>query len=239
MKRKASTNTLIRQNYNTYKKRKVPPPATVTRNPYIPLATRGYRLNPVEKKVFDRTMNGFGADNLTGTAALLCNPVLGSDMNQRIGRKIIMKSIYIRGCIKRTPSINMVNAIVGPYLGRMILVYDQQPNGAAIAASDVLDNVDSWSHLKLDNRDRFKILYDKEFALDSWWLDAPTAGNWNRDTQAIKKYKKLNLEVIFSSSTGTIGDIQSGALWLIFVGDRPLNDDAQFFLRTRVRYVDQ
>ena len=68
--------------------------------PGAALATRGFRgsygRSVGEKKFYDIATAQYGV-NTNGSITLLCYPVLGSDYNQRIGRKIIMKSIYIRG----------------------------------------------------------------------------------------------------------------------------------------------
>lgn len=179
-----------------------------------------------------------------GNFTLLCLPVLGADFNNRIGRKITVKSIYIKGNVKlAAAAAPQTDVDVGASQCRMILLWDMQPNGVVPAVTDVLVTAVPSSHLNLNNRDRFKIIKDKMFEFDPFIVVnvATQAVNcFNRTIHQIKTYKKLNQEVIFNSTNGgTIADINTGALYMLWVGSfGPGTKAASATLSTRVRYTD-
>jgi len=201
------------------------------------------RASAVEKKVSD-TDTTVQDINTTGDFQLLCAPTPGSDMTNRIGRKIRIKSVYIRGDLRQqAASALSVNVGSYPLLARMIIFVDNQPNGAAPALTDILKEALSSSQLNLNNRDRFKVLCDKQWALDPY-LNVDTAtqsrGAVGRCIQAIKVYKKLDIETIFNAGTaGTVADINTGALYMLWVGNNAASgNDGIATVSTRVRFSD-
>lgn len=210
----------------------------------VPMRTGGYRPNRVERKVSDITTATYQV-NTTGSITLLAVPVLGSDFNQRIGRKILLKSVYIRGFVATEPALAPTAATsAAAQQVRMMIVSDMQPNGSAPAITDILVAATASSQLNLNNRDRFRIITDKTYVLGPY-------NNVTTATQAtqiasgaqiinIKKYKKLNLEMIFNATNGgTIADIASGALFMVWIGSTAASgNDANAIVSTRVRYAD-
>ena len=98
---------------------------------------------------------------------MLHAPTLGSDYTNRIGRKTNCKSVYIRGKLEITKAASVEIASVGCTLNRLIILLDNQPNGAAPAVTDLLSSASPSSQLNPNNRDRFRILKDKVYALDA------------------------------------------------------------------------
>lgn len=203
----------------------------------------GKRGVDAEKKVSDLGPAQL-AMNTTGIFTLLSAPVPGSDFTNRIGRKTLIKSVYIRGIVS-CELADQDGPTVGAspcQLGRMIIFADMQPNGAAPVLTDILTTASSISQLNLNNRDRFKIYCDKVFALNAYAYNVTANSQLASlsNSIAVKKFKKLNLETIYNAGTaGTIADIQSGALYLLTVGNRVAGtDDATATLSTRVRFVD-
>lgn len=212
----------------------------------VPLGSRGYRFNRVEKKVNDIAVANYNV-NTTGTVTLLANPALGSDMNNRIGRKIQLRSVYIKGSIQVQQSqTGIVSAAttVGTQLCRMIILADLQPNGAAPAITDILNTASPASHLNLNFRDRFKIYCDKTWALGPFYFNTTATQSigmvGSPQMIPIKKFKKINLESIYNATNGgTIADISTGALYMVWIGSTASGaDDAIATLGTRVRYDD-
>lgn len=240
-------------------KRKRPAAYNVSNQPYkkqrranmgTVTATRGFAANygtyrkkgvKQELKVSDITTAQY-AVNTTGTFTLLHVPILGTDYTQRIGRKTVIKSLYIRGRVLIENAQVFTAAITcAAQQPRMILFWDMQPNGAAPAVTDLLNTADSTSHLNLNNRDRFRIIKDKTFVFDPMVITAATAvANWNRTISDIKCYKKLTGEVIFNGTNGgTIADINSGALYMFWIGNVPAGtNDSLAVLSTRIRFDD-
>jgi len=200
-----------------------------------PLRTGGFGPRYAgELKAIDITGEGICVSGST-SVDLLNAVATGTDFTDRVGRKIMMKSIFIRGWLKGQDISN------GSPLGnlcRLILVYDRQSNGAAPSMDAILKTTEAQSQLKLDNRDRFTVLVDKAIALGTITNVATQAVAGSPTCRAIKIYKRLNLEVQFSGTTAAIGSIATGALYLISVGSQTTSDGHSFVYTSRIRFVD-
>lgn len=208
----------------------------------VPLRTGGYRPNSVERKVADLVTATYQV-NTSGSFTLLANPTLGSDFTNRIGRKIVLKSFYIRGYIAQEKALAEAPAGAPAQYGRMIVFCDLQPNGAAPAVTDLLVEAKPQSQLNLNNRDRFVILTDKNYVLDPWFLSTTATQSYascSNNIKLVKKYKKISVETIYNATNGgTIADINSGALYMFWIGDQNgVADDLNAIVSTRVRYID-
>lgn len=206
------------------------------RIPLAPPRTGGYwgikrRMGSNERKTIDVDRAAYVADT-TGTVTLISGVANGADFTERIGRKILMKSIYVKGFI-----FNIDNT-TSPSLCRLILVYDNQTNGAAPAITDILKQSFSESQLNLNNRDRFKIISDKTWVLggvsdviQQSIAGSPTVGK-------VKIYKKCNYEEVFNGITNAVGSIATGAVWMVTIGNVGANAGGNFTLTTRIRFID-
>ena len=166
-----------------------------------------------------------------GSAAnfvLLNGLQLGTAAYQRIGNKIAMKSLYWSVAF----GMNSVDGDPGTDTGtssvpvRFMIVYDKQTNGVLPALTDLLSAfsgignataraIDVNSPNNLNNRDRFIVLADKRFVLQ-------TGGP---STRLIKKYKRLNTSVAYKSgaTVGDVTDITSGGLYVITYRDADIS----------------
>lgn len=220
------------------------PPMRTYKPSMVPSASRGYKPNAVEKKVYDIAPGAYNA-NTTGDIRCLALPTLGTDMTNRIGRKIVLKSVYIKGMVQMESAANPTTAdLATGNLTRIIIFADMQPNGALPAVTDVLNSALPQSHLNLNNRDRFKIYCDKMYYMDPMVYNTTATqavACWGNTGRAIKIYKRLNLETIFNATNGgTIADISSGALLILTIGNvaAGTRTDADFSLGIRVRFAD-
>lgn len=169
--------------------------------------------------------------------------VNGAELYQRTGRKIYMKSLHVRG--EFVPTAGALNANAGSF--RMLVVYDANPSGAAPVIGDVLKDSNAAaattydSSVNLINRQRFKILRDK-------WIYTAPQGNSTQptvygpspnDCWIMNDFIKMKgLESVFNAvNGGTIADIATGAVFLIFVGDTAAANWSGVFT-TRLRYYD-
>ncbi|AJD07551.1 capsid protein [Sewage-associated circular DNA virus-29] len=213
-----------------------------------PLATRGFGdmgiLKNREKKFFDRSTLGAPTGvSTTPVAYLLHNPAQGADYNQRIGRKTVVKSIYIRGRMFVEP-VGLTPLPADQWCpgqqARLIVFIDYQPNGATPALTDLLNSADPASQLNADNRDRFKVVKDKVFTFGPVCVSNSDLVSSERSYQDFKFFKKLNLECINNStSTNAIADIQSGALFAYFIGTNVAGStDLVSVWTSRTRYED-
>lgn len=176
-----------------------------------------------------------------GNAPVLLNGIIqGPDIAQRLGRQVMMTSMYIRGVLLPSGNLTIgaasntwsnVVSTAGIQKARLLVVYDKQANAAPLAKSDLLaglgtagvvtagTGVDASlgtpAMMNLGNRERFLVLCDKVYTLDA---QHPVAH--------VNIYKKIRLPVIFNASPGTGGanlwaTITSGSVWAVPVGDNP------------------
>lgn len=195
-----------------------------------------------ERKVIDVLQTAF-APETTGTQLLLLNGCqVGTQNYNRIGRKIRMRSIAIRGQIQPT------DTTIAATMCRMIIVYDRQTNGAAPTYANIMQSQDitgttastAFSMVNLDNRDRFVIVRDKFYgfgAIDSTATQALSSAS--PGIYPINEYVKCKFETIFNTgSAGTVGDISSGSLYLFWVASNASAAGVQATVSTRLRFDD-
>lgn len=173
------------------------------------------------------TALGLAAATFTtpGPTFLLNGLVPDSTATGRIGRQVVLKSVYLR--YRYTMAATSTNG--SPM--RLIIVYDKQANAQAPAVTDVLLSDSFTSPNNLSNRDRFVILADH--------VAEPISAQ-NNFCVAGEIYKKINLEVNFNPGTaGTIGDITSGSVYLLMAQAGGIGTAAPTVdWRCRIRYTD-
>jgi len=182
------------------------------------------RNTPQEKGYVD--LNGTYAFDSTGTIALAATIAQGPATTQRIGKKIMLRTLQMRGYVYND-SAALYNDCA------LILVYDTRPTGVLPAITDILGSVSAIA-LNADNgTSRFQILrrFDWELIGNS---AAPSTG---QEVKSMDFFTKINRPTVFkSATTGAIGDIQEGALYLVSVGINPAGTTAaigKFNLRVR------
>lgn len=161
-----------------------------------------------------------------GATFLLNGLVPGSLATQRIGRKVSIKTLYVRATVQlATTSVRGGNI-------RMMVFYDKQANGTAPLVTDVLVDDSFYSPNNLSNRDRFVVLCDHVFEAIGTQADYQ---------KSMVLHKKLNLETMFNAGTaGTIADITSGSIYIMFAQSGTIgtgNPTASWY--SRIRYTDQ
>ena len=182
-----------------------------------PLRTGGFyglynRRGREELKVIDAALTTTTVG--TGSNIYLLNGVAqGTDYTNRIGRKVILKSLLIRAtCIPNTASNTPAGDVI-----RMLVIYDCQTNSAAPVIGDILQNSSINDPMNLNNRDRFKVIADKYITLNACQYAAGTLTAGSPQTKQVKLFKKMNLEQIFSGTNNTVGSIGTGALFLVLI----------------------
>lgn len=207
---------------------------------------RNFGALDIEKKTADVDPANINV-SLTGVFTLLCAPQLGTDFTNRIGRKLLIKSVYVRGYVasEGTNGATLTSPLnVGVQLARMIIFVDWQPNGAAPAVADLLKSAAVAAHLNLNNRDRFKIIADEQFVIDPILYNTTASSSVAcvvNQIKEVKLFRKLNIETIFNAgNAGTIADISSGALYMFWIGAQAAgtSSDANAQVATRVRFTD-
>lgn len=149
---------------------------------------------------------------LTTATTILQNGVAqGTDFTNRVGRKVIVKSIHVKYFIGATFTADGATGDIIRYM----LVWDYQANGALASASDILTTTDSLSGINLTNRDRFKVLYDKRHVMEAVDYNAGTIVAGNGRPVFAQRYMRVNMPMIFGGTAATIGSIQTGSLVLL------------------------
>lgn len=204
------------------------------RGPIAPPRTGGFwgpQRRAGELKAVD-TAPGNYACSSTPNISLINGVATGTDYTERIGRKIMLKSLFIRGYM--LPADNTS----GPSLSRLLVVYDSQTNGTAPTITDILKTSDVRAQLNLDNRDRFKIIFDKQYVVAVVDNTATQAIASGPTVHNVKLYKRLNHEVQFSGTTAAVGSIATGSVYLVLLNDNVASLGTIFALSTRIRFTD-
>jgi len=182
---------------------------------------------PGETGYVDLASASYGCDT-TGTITLLATIPQGASVSQRIGKKIMLKSLQFRGNLQNNASAEFNDAA-------FLVVYDNRPTGALPAVTDVLVTANSRSFNNDTNSGRFKILKR---------VDEGLAGNGTGPTESTIKscdfFLKINRKCEFAAAgTGAIGDSRLGALYLITVGTNVNGATAATLVGGfRTRYID-
>lgn len=167
----------------------------------------------------------------------------------RVGNRVILKSLKING-----PVVFFHLRNLGDWVGnacRVCVVWDKNPNGAAIPNFDQIfantdqSGVDSsaWSsHPRYDTMGRFVVLKD-------WTVTSEAAASVEANGDSFRTVVPLdcflrlpNIESRYgtNSTPMTISDVQQGALYLITrVREEVVGTNgASLEVRTRLRYLD-
>lgn len=189
------------------------------------MAKKALSLINVEYKYLDVTA---GSQNMTGTPTivLLNGCQTGDTATTRDGQSILLKSIYCQFMVYMDPSSTTYNIV------RFMLVLDTQPNATVMSAADLFQNNTSGTNvvspININYGKRFKVLYDKRFSLNATQIREKV---W-------KYFKRLKFHTKFNTgNAGTIADITSNALYLVFVNDNNVTTpDCQYYVR--LRFID-
>ena len=157
---------------NVYKKRKITTKTKAPTKNYIKkdkLNRWAPKISLKEYKYFDNPIVNVSIPTATVGADVgwLNQTTIGSWAVNRVGNKMIMKSIHIQGILTITgaPTTPVVPNII-----RMALIYDKQPSGTGQLpiAEDVFKSISGtgtvetsvFSGVNISNRERFIILRD-------------------------------------------------------------------------------
>lgn len=196
-----------------------------------------YNRPPAEKKFVDTGFNTAVADNAPAVLPLnIINE--GTSVSQRVGRKVAIKSVQVRGKIVLTGTNDTG---VGC---RLMLVWDKQVNGVIATAPDILSDAqgdDPYAFMNLDNRERFVVLMDKQYTFAPMDYATVTPNSPGPISYNVKKYKSMapDTYTIFDGTGAGIADISTGALLMVMVSDAANASNVVLpYLRFRIRYTD-
>lgn len=156
---------------------------------------------------------------------LLNGCIQGTEAVNRIGRKIHMKSLYMRYSLRMAATSTLGGCI------RILVVYDKQANATAPAITDVLLEDAFRSPNNLSNRDRFVVLVDH--------ISEPISATGNYEVGDVI-YRKINLESMFNTgNAGTVGDMTSGSVYLFVAQSGAIGTAGPGInVRSRIKFTD-
>lgn len=176
--------------------------------------------------------------NVNGLAVTFSNPTFttpgiteinvasqGTTAETRIGRKIVCKSLLFRW------SWSLGATSTGGSPLRILVIYDKQTNAAVPAITQVLALNDYLSPMNLANSERFVILKNLVTEPVSLQNNFSISGSF---------FIPMALETVFNdTNAGTIGDIQTGAIFFMVAQDSELGTgNGVFSYNSRIRFED-
>lgn len=174
-------------------------------------------------------VNADMACDTTSSVQLLNGIARGDEINERNGREITIMSIQLNALFKATAATGTDQQ------QRLLIVYDRQTNAAACTFAQVVSTAGVLTPRNLENRRRFKILFDRTFVISQTVAAEP--GN----QMICKFYRRLRLPVTFNSGdAGTVADITTGSLYAIAYGGNVAGATAgTISVNCRIRYQDK
>lgn len=172
----------------------------------------------------------------TTSGATLYLPTLavGTGQSQRIGRKVMITDILLKGTVRfaaTSSSIAAFNRV------RVMVVQDMQPNGAVFAVTDVLDTADLLSYRNIPSAGRFKILYDHMFNSNPQCGGGDGTTNWYGDQWfPLRINIKCCIDMEYDADPGIIDDCVHNSVHLLALEERAAPASSMHF-DTRVRYI--
>lgn len=215
------------------------------RRPYAKLQRVAHPAVGLALKFYDTDAFGSGF-NATGGVQVLNNVSPGTDVNNRVGDRISMKSIEFRMYIAYLSNVGTL----GGEDGRFMIVYDRQPvPGTTPAITTILQNTTgttaAYGFPNPDNKGRFVILHDSFFSsADSQKatsaivpFQAQGVSDGGGFKPHIHKYIKLrNAQTIFERGST---NIHTGALYAVTLGSAAAGSEQfEAYITTRVTYTD-
>lgn len=224
--KRRSLSARVGTNYRSYRR--------FRRGPYRAGGFYGASVrSAAERKVVDTAPAAYNA-NTTGSVTLINGVATGTDFTERIGRRINITAIQARGfCGQDTTGPAGVNDV------RVMIVEDMQSNGVIATIADIFTNATSTSFMNMNNRERFKVHWDRRVTLGPIDRTATTSYAGSPQTSQFNVYKRVNIPVVFEGTAATIGSISSGALYFVVLGSTAAGTgDAFVTAAFRCRFID-
>lgn len=197
-----------------------------------PVITHGWPRGPITAEFKSHDFPVDGDVDAAAEIILLNGTARGADIDNRIGRMIVVKSIQIAW------SSYAVGVTGIDQTHRFLIVYDKQTNGVLPAIGDILTSSTPWAQRNLNNRNRFIILHDSWASIaNDIAAGAPSGLPKIAD---FKYYRRHNLKTQYNAGdTGLIGDIATGGIYFIKLGSVAAGVTAGLCIgNCRIRFID-
>lgn len=203
---------------------------TYNRAPNAPMKRRKFTPQRKAKPVVRGESHYFDTQSLATSMSTtgdvhycMLNLAEGTSNTDRIGKKIALKGLQLRGQF-------IANSATTDAYGIVYVVYDRDgPPSTGVPFGDVIS---STYFLNDSNKDRFKVLKTIPVSM--------TKGS-SSENQLVECYIDLTgLQCRFKAlGTGAIGDMNSGQIYIVSRGDQAAGtSDIQYDIRARLRFYD-
>lgn len=166
-----------------------------------------------EYKVIDSGQTGLGTPSAAGVLNLLNGVATGTDYNGRIGREVFNTELELRMFFEPNTA---GNSVTGDVI-RVIVVYDNQPNGAAPGVTDILQNNNYTEPYQINSRERIEVLADEYVELAANTYTAGSLATGDPCMKVLDISVPLNCTTTYSGTGATISSISSGSLYLFVI----------------------
>ncbi len=185
------------------------------------------------------------------TATNITSPVVGTSIvvpislsvqgltnTTRDGDEILIKSLQGRGTVTTNTNSNLHNDTQI----RIILFWAKTNisvlgTGVLPLTTDILmsDSIDSLK--QINNRDDFKVLYNKSQIIPILWHITAVTSTHEITFDYYKKFKKP-LKCVYDGNAGTIADCEEGHLFALLMTDKAINYQPTWVINWRLNFVD-
>lgn len=158
----------------------------------------------------------------TGSIVILNRVTQGVGVTNRVGKRIALQSLQMRGSIVGGASMTKCEAA-------FMIVYDRTPPWPPTtpAITEILTSIATYAFSNDDNTGRFRILKRNDYVL--------FAGT-EKEVYSVNEY--LNLKALSTVFKGDLVYPEYGALYAVFVGDQAGTAGADARLAFRLRFTD-
>lgn len=158
----------------------------------------------------------------SGVVTLISGIAEGTDYDDRVGKKIVIKSVQIKGFMANKDSTLGATTVI-----RLMIVRDNSFSGTAPAISDLLLNSNAYSlrNPRPDLLRKYTVLYDTFRANDR---DNPH--------NLFGKYRRLNQQAIFDGAS--VSSVSKGSLYVVMLSNRA-TDIPTVSWQSMVKFIDE
>lgn len=190
------------------------------------------RVKMDHPRFVDYGSNVFYFDDANSNVVLLPIIDVGTDQDQRTGKRVNLKSVHIHGV-----AYTGTAAPVNPLYCLLMIVYDRDPTGIFPTVDEILVGPSPVAHSNDVNANRFRVMMRRTYAL-SFTIQVPLPVEEFIDLQGLSTVYDGDT----SAASGGIAHIKEGALYLIHCGYEPTAFPppaaaARCHLSIRVRYI--
>lgn len=191
-------------------------------------------VGKAEKKFFDTSIVNVADVSAGAVLNSLCLVPQGTTDQTRVGNKITLKNINLRGFASNDDA---AAGTLQPGILRVILFVDKQANGATATVTDILQSASISSFRNMDQVDRFVILKDQFYKTVVTVTNSTGTPHSDQGNTLWKMSVKCNIDVHFSSTTGAITELKSNNVGLLYVTDQTTCNAATLGT-ARVKFID-